>query len=151
MKTKIAAGFLAGVTAAVGIPVFAQTGTVSSSPAAKDEVVFRHKGPMTHERAMLANMDALVAIHKDAMQDHVAALEAAATIEDDTAREEAVHAAHVEMKTSIQAALEANPALADLRGPMMFGGHHGRGAHGGKEMFFKHIEMRDEAESSSVQ
>ncbi|MDB4978138.1 MAG: hypothetical protein JWM56_324 [Candidatus Peribacteria bacterium] len=85
----------------------------------------------TQDQAFLDTIDAMVVIQKKAMQVHKDALTAAAGIADDTARQQAVQAANDAMRTTIQNAITANPALKSaMMGDHGFGGGHegfGRG------------------------
>jgi|GEM_PF-1042462 len=141
-KRKLLAGAVAGITTlGVGIPAFAQvTGTgTSDSAALKSFTIFSKKVNLTQEAVkemadrdteFLENIDTFVAIQKKAVQAHRDALNSAATIGDDAARQEAVEAAHEAMRKTIQEAIAANP---DLQAGMMMGGrvfsgqvlHHG--------------------------
>jgi hypothetical protein len=76
---------------------------------------------------LLANVDSMVATLKTATQAHKAALTAAVSITDAAAQKAAIQKANENMRTTMQAAVEANP---DLKGIMMsFGGPGGK--HGG--------------------
>ena len=83
-----------------------------------------------HDSALLANIDAFVALQKTATQAHKDALTAALSITDDTKRQAAVDAANEAMRKTIDDAIAANPALASaMHGPMMMGKneHHKKG------------------------
>lgn len=150
-NAKVTAGVVAGMMAALAIPVFAQTGTTSSAentaPPQDVRPPFEERGPLTQEQLQemitreqtaLEHIDEIVAIHKDAMQDHIAALTAAASITDDAERQEAVKAAHQAMREQIKAAIEANPDLQQA-GFMHFLGHGKRGRHGHGPMMMKNM------------
>lgn len=80
------------------------------------------------DNAFLSNIDAFIAVQKEAVQNHRIALTAAADITDDAARQEAVKAAHDAMRTAMEAAITANP---DLKIMMHMGMGKG-GPHGDK-------------------
>lgn len=139
-KNTFALGALTGMSLlALAFPIAAQ---VSSAQGADDaapsagtrSITFPFRGPMTQEdlqariekdTALLANIDAMVALHKGAMQTRLTALTAAVSITDDTARQEAVRAAEEEYRATLKAAIEANP---DLQAAMHMG--FGKGPHG---------------------
>lgn len=142
MKKSFAFGAVSGISAlAIAFPVIAQiAGAQSSSvgfPAARTSMKDRpgfhgERAPLSqedvlamieHHNAFLLNVDAFVAIQKEAIQNHRIALQAAADIEDETARNEAVKAAHEAMRASIEAAVEANPELKSAMMPFGHGGH----------------------------
>jgi hypothetical protein len=76
----------------------------------------------TRDSLLLKNIDSMVTVLKSATQAHLTALNAAATITDDTQREAAVKKAHEDMRATMEAAIAANP---ELKGLMPFGGGHG--------------------------
>lgn len=139
MKPSFTLGAVSGITAlAVGFPIAAQFAAAQSSatPAAGDRPAFHGMAPLSQDdvlamvdrdNAILLHVDELVAIYKEAVQNHRIALQAAADIEDETARNEAVKAAHEAMRGEIEEAVEANP---DLKDAMPLGPMHGMGGRG---------------------
>lgn len=99
------------------------------------------------DTAFLANIDSMVTLQKNAVQTRLNALTAAASITDETARQEAVQAAKKTYRTTIQNAREANP---DLKSGMQMGfgkkSHNGRGkGHGfGSPKFAEKLGMTEE-------
>jgi len=94
------------------------------------------------DNAFLSNIDAFIALQKEVTQNHRIALTAAADITDDTARQEAVQAAHEAQRTAIQAAIEANPDLAaGMHHGMGKGGHHSMKMRGGPGMLEEKFGM----------
>lgn len=148
MNKTFTLGAVTGVTAlAVGFPlaatlVGAQEAQESSAPTTTVERPFFEKRTFTQEdiqtmidrdNSFLSNIDAFVSIQKEAVQNHRIALQAAADIDDDTARQEAVKAAHETMRSEVQEAIEANPDLEGMKFGIGFGpgkGPHGPGMHG---------------------
>jgi hypothetical protein len=155
MKKSFTLGAVSGISAlAIAFPVIAQIAGAQSSAAAvsarKPGFASRpglhgERAPLSqedvhamieHDNAFLLNVDAFVAIQKEAIQSHRIALEAAADIEDETARNEAVKTAHEAMRATIEAAVEANP---ELKSAMMPFGHRGPGKHGKGETMRGHL------------
>ncbi len=149
MKKSFTLGAVSGISAlAIAFPVIAQiagaqsapTTAMSARPNLKDRPGFHgERAPLSQEdvqvmidqdNAFLLNVDAFVAIQKEAIQTHRIALEAAADIEDETERNAAVKAAHEAMRASIEAAVEANPELKTAMMPFGGKGRHGPGGHG---------------------
>lgn len=142
MKQSFTLGAVSGITAlALGFPIAAQFAgaqeTGSSSPS--DVVRYDKRAPLSQDdvRAMidrdntfLLHVDAMVAIHKEAIQNHRIALEAAADMTDETERNDAVRAAHEAMRREIEEAIEADPELADLKMMPLGPGGPGKGPHG---------------------
>lgn len=158
MKKSFTLGAVSGISAlAIAFPVIAQIAGAQSSAAmvnAKKPGFTSRPGfhgeraPLSQEdvqamidqdNAFLLNVDAFVAIQKEAIQNHRIALQAAADIEDETARNEAVKTAHEAMRTFIEAAVEANP---ELKTAMMPFGHRGPGKHGKGEKMRDHLEEK---------
>lgn len=156
MKKSFTLGAVSGISAlAIAFPVIAQIAGAQSSaatanvkkPGFTDRPGFHGaRAPLSQEdvlamidqhNAFLLNVDAFVAIQKEAIQNHRIALQAAADIEDEAARNEAVKAAHETMRASIEAAVEANP---ELKSAMMPFGHGGLGKHGKGEKMRGHLE-----------
>lgn len=138
MKKSFALGAVSGISAlTLAFPLVAQfAGAQDSGAPAKTEsaddshAFFRHnmkpdstqegiQKRIDHDTAFLANIDAMIAIQKTATQAHKDALTAALAITDDTARAAAVKAADEAQRTSVETAMEANPAFKDA---MPFGG-----------------------------
>ncbi len=142
MKKSFTLGAVSGITAlAMGFPIAAQfagaQGIGSSSAGAKGGIRSERRAPLSqddvqemidHDNQFLLHVDALVAIQKEATQNHRIALQAAADIVDETARNEAVKAANDAMHKEIEDAVEADPELKDLKMP--FGKGAPRGGHG---------------------
>jgi hypothetical protein len=139
-KNTFALGALSGMSIlALAFPIAAQISSAQGiDEAAPSEgtraITFPFRGPMTQEdlqaridkdTALLGNIDAIVALHKSAIQTRLTALSAAIAIDDATARQEAIHAADEEFRATIHAAMEANP---DLHFGMHMG--FGKGPHG---------------------
>jgi len=150
MKKSFAFGAVSGISAlAIAFPVIAQIAGAQSSgasigsttPNLADRPGFHgERAPFSQEdvqtmidqdNAFLLNVDAFVSIQKEAIQNHRIALQTAADIEDETARNVAVKAAHDAMRNSIEAAVEAKP---ELKTAMMPFGHGRHGKHGKGEM-----------------
>lgn len=147
MKNKFTLGVIAGMsTLSLAVPVLAQMtsaqmadqATIQTSSAPADKPFFFEKrapdttqaGVQTmidHDTKFLANIDAMTALQKTAIQARITALTAAASITDDTQRAEAVKAAHEAYRSAIEAAVTANP---DLKAAMNFGGPGAPGGHG---------------------
>lgn len=170
MNKKFTLGVISGISAiTVAFPVIAQlssaqdtgaTVSTETSAPAKNKMFFKHKMDTTtagiqeridRDSAFLANIDAMIAIQKTATQTHKDALTAALAITDDTARATAVKAADEAQRTSVQTAMEANPAFKDA---MPFGGGMHkmkmRGGHGpmGGELAEKLGMTNDELKSA---
>lgn len=146
MKNKFILGAIAGMsTITLAVPVLAQitsaaSTTTSTGAATSASPKFKvTRGPLTQEKlqemidrdtAFLTNADAILALHKSATTAHKAALTAALSLTDDTAREAAVKKANEDMRATMEAAITANPALKGAMMPMGkpgFGGPGGRG------------------------
>lgn len=139
MKTSFTLGAVSGISAlALGFPLAAQFAGAQSSAgsptALRTRPAFHSRAPLSQDdvrelidrdNAFLLNVDAFVAIQKEAIQNHRIALEAAADIADETERNEAVIAAHDALRAEVSAAIEANPDLTDVL--TRFGPHRGRG------------------------
>lgn len=144
MKKTFTLGAVSGMaTLMLAVPIFAQISaaeeTDGSTPAFGRHFgrhfMMREQRSLTQEDVQnlvekddtfLANIDAFVAIQKSATEARRDALSAAASIEDDTERQEAVRAAQKAYRTAIEEALEANP---DLKPAMHMG--FGKGFHSG--------------------
>ncbi len=134
MKNKFLLGAASGITTLMlAVPVLAQ---VSGAQETGDAAAFPVRAPLSQENiqtlidrdtALLANIDAMVTLQKSAVQMRLNALTAAASITDETARQEAVQAAEKAYRTTMQDALEANP---DLKSAMHMG--FANGPHGGR-------------------
>lgn len=146
MKKTFTVGALTGMSALIiAVPALAQlshaaqTMETTSANSVSSSLFGKQRPPMTVDQvqqmierddAFLKNIDALVAIQKTATEKHKAALTAALTLDDDTARQAALETAHQNMKKTMDDAIAANP---DLKRMMPFGpGRHGRhpGGHG---------------------
>ncbi len=145
MKHKFTVGVITGMTAlTAAVPLVAQiAGAQTASSATATSVAAQFRGDVMkwtrpaatqeavqqmiqRDKDFLANVDALVTVQKSATQAHLTALEAAATITDDEAREAAVKKANEDRRTAVETAIEAN---ASLKSAMIgFGGpgHHGK-------------------------
>lgn len=160
MKKTFALGAVSGISAlAIGFPFAAQfagaqSGTeAQASPTMKDRMAFHgERAPLSQEdvqdmidrdNAVLLNIDAFVAIQKQAIQNHRIALEAAADMTDETERNDAVRAAHEAMREEIKAAVEENPELKDAM-PRVMMGKEGKGPHGRAMMKGRHHDMEDD-------
>lgn len=139
-------GAASGMTAlALAVPALAQVAGAQGAPSAdtapqdKTTMAQRMRGSLTadqikemaaHDDAFLANVDGAVSVLKAATQAHRDALNAAATIGDETTRQEAVQKANETYRTAIESAIAANP---DLKEGFRFGpmGGHGFGMKGG--------------------
>jgi hypothetical protein len=158
MKNSFTLGAVSGISAlAIAFPVIAQIAGAQSStatldpaqPNLKDRPGFHgERAPLSQEdvlamidqhNAFLLNVDAFVAVQKEAIQKHRIALQAAADIEDETERNAAVKAANEDMRAFIEAAVEANP---ELKTAMMPFGHGGPGRHGKDEVMRANIEEK---------
>jgi hypothetical protein len=135
MNKKFITGAASGLAVALAIPAFAQvSGGVTSSTAAMPSdppSMMRMQRNFTQEDiqkmierddAFLANIDAVIGAQKTATQSHRAALTAAASITDDTERQEAVQKAHEDMRTAMEAFITAHPEIKDMGMMMHFGG-----------------------------
>jgi len=130
MNNRLVIGAIAGMSAlTLAVPVFAQVSTSSSSASSIAANFFRGpREPLTQEQvqelvardeALLMNLDEIAATIKSTTQTHHDALVTAAAISDETARNDAVKAAHEARHTSMRAAIEANP---EWKGAIPFGG-----------------------------
>lgn len=139
MKHKFTLGALSGIAiVAVAVPVLAQFSSAAlpapaddvTSPFARVHVLTQQEvtDMAARDEAYLANVDAFVAVQKEAVSAHVTALRTAAAIADDDQRHTAVREAHEAMRTTIDDAIEANPDLESAR--YSFGGGRGFGKHG---------------------
>jgi len=166
MKNKFMLGAVSGIAAlTAAVPLLAQVTnaqTPADTPSAPDpSLTAQAKAPLTveqiqqmitHDDAFLANIDAAVTVQKAATQAHRDALASAATITDDTTRQEAVRKANEAYRTAIQDAIAAHPDLKEaLRfGPMGghgFGEHGRRGRHGPEDLAQKLGMTVDELKS----
>lgn len=141
MKKAFTLGAVSGITAlAIGFPIAAQFAGAQeeSTSSSATRPVFEKRMNLTQDdvqnmidrdNEFLLHIDAFVAIQKEAIQNHRIALEAAADIEDDDARNEAVKAARDAMRTEIESAIDADPDLKDLK-MMPFGGPGKKGPRG---------------------
>lgn len=155
MKHTFTLGAVSGVTAlAIGFPIAAQFAGAQSSAdtgsAMTDRPGMQQRAPLSQDdvqemvdrdNAILLHVDDYVSIVKGAVQNHRIALQAAADIEDETERNDAVRAANEAMRTEIHDAVEADADLKDAmpmgmmmgmggRGPGGPGGPGGKGPHG---------------------
>jgi hypothetical protein len=144
MKKSFLVGAVSGIVAiSVALPVIAQfasaqSSSASSTSATATDFMMKH-GPRTpltqakvqemadRDAAFLQNIDAMTAALKTAVEARKTALTAAASITDETARNDAVEKAHDDFRTAMEAFIAAHP---DIKGAMMpFGGpggpHHG--------------------------
>lgn len=140
MKKTFTLGAVSGMaTLMLAVPIFAQISaaeeTDGSTPAFGKHFMMREQRSLTQkdvqnlvekDDTFLANIDAFVAIQKSATEARRDALAAAASIEDDTGRQDAVRVARETYRAAIEEALEANP---DLKPTMHMG--FGKGSHGG--------------------
>ncbi len=92
------------------------------APLSQDDV----REMIDRDNAFLLNVDAFVSVQKAAIQTHRIALEAAADMTDEAARNTAVQSAHAVMRTEIEAAVAKNPALKDSMRPLGGQGNGGR-------------------------
>lgn len=131
---KFTLGAVAGMTTLlIAVPLAAQFAGAQSASSLSYKGYMK-SGTMTQEQVqemithtddMLKNIDAITAAHKTAMQAHKAALQAALSLTDDTARAEAVKKAHDDMRTSMQKAMESlniDGKFMMMRGPGHMGG-----------------------------
>ncbi len=175
-RVKIIAGSLAGSVIVGALPLAlaqSSSGTTSSAglfdrflgsgkelPIPSQECVEALAGM---DAAMLSTIDAMTAAHKTALQAHQAALKTAASITDDTQRQEAVKAAHVTMREAMktfmdshkddhQGAMDAVKAVCGDIGPhgfkMMRPGLMGQGGH--KGMMFNRMHKEDIEEQEDI-
>ena len=158
MKKSFTLGAVSGITAlAIGFPIAAQfagaeeASSDSSRGDVKHALRWEKRGPLSqddvqemidHDNQVLLHVDAMVAIYKEAIQNHRIALQAAADMTDETERNDAVHAAHEAMREEIRAAIEADPELADLGMMHMLPGGPGKGHRGG--MMKMHANLEEE-------
>jgi hypothetical protein len=139
MKNTFTLGAAAGITSLlVAVPALAQLSSAQES-SATSAITRPAPGPLSQEdlaniiekdTALLANLDAAMTLQKGAVQTRLSALQAASTIADETARQEAMRAAFDSYRTTIDAAIAANP---DLKSAMHMGfgkGGRGHGGHG---------------------
>lgn len=160
MKNKFTLGVIAGMSSlSLAVPVLAQVAgaqmadeaavQTSSAPDAGGNAFFKKfrapdltqagvQSMIDHDTAFLANIDAAIAVQKSAIQARVSALTAAASITDDTQRQDAVKAAQDAFRASIEAAITAHP---DLKAALRFDGpefrKHGGPGHGGFDLAAK--------------
>ncbi len=140
MNKKFITGAASGLAVALAIPAFAQVtgGSASSTGAVPSHPPFmmREQRTFTQEDiqqmiarddAFLANIDDLIASRKAATQTHRAALAAAASITDETERQEAVQKAHEDMRAAMEAYMAAHPGLKEMGMMMHVGRGRGRG------------------------
>jgi hypothetical protein len=147
MKHKFALGAVAGITSlAVAFPLLAQVSNAATASttsgaaqvsAPADPAGFPRmprtftqqdvQDMITRDQTFLANADAILALQKQVTQAHEAALQAAASLTDDTARAAAVHKAEDDRRAAIDAAISANPSL---KGAMALSGPGRHGPHG---------------------
>ncbi len=149
MKNKFTLGVLSGISAlTLAVPILAQVSnaasadtlaagaTISASAVATAPTPDARTPPtpptldemITRETNALANVDAAVTLQKSTLSAHLEALKAAAGITDEAQRQAAIRAADEARRTTIDAAVTANPDLKDAL--MGFGGGHGRGGPG---------------------
>jgi len=142
MKKSFTLGAVSGITAlAIGFPLAAQfvgaqsaqQASVSSKrmqrwdkrePLSQDDV----EAMVDNDNQILLHIDDFVSIFKEAVQNHRIALQAAADMQDETERNDAVMNAHKAMRDAIKDAIEANPDLQMLH--MIPFGPGGKGPHG---------------------
>lgn len=144
MKKSFTLGAVSGITAlAIGFPIAAQfagaQGIGQSSTGSRGSMRWEKRTSLSQDdvqdiidrdNQFLLHIDEFVAIHKEAIQNHRIALQAAADIVDETARNEAVKAAHEAMRKEIEDAIDENDDLKELS-MRPFGGPGGpRGGHG---------------------
>lgn len=160
MKNKFLLGAVSGITAlTAAVPLLAQVTNAqtpaSTPPTSSDPSLTAHanapltadqiKDMVTHDDAFLANIDAAVSVEKTAIQAHRYALASAATITDDTTRQEAVQKANEAYRTAIHDAVSAHPDLKEALRFGLMGGHgfgeHGRRGHHGPEDLAQKLGM----------
>lgn len=143
MKKSFTLGAVSGITAlAIGFPIAAQfagaQGFGSSSTGSKGSLRWEKRAPLSQDdveelidrdNQILLHIDEFVSIQKEAIQNHRIALQAAADLTDEDARNEAVHAAHEAMQKEIEEAIEESDSLKDLD-VRLFGKKGLRGPHG---------------------
>lgn len=146
MKKTFAAGAAAGATGIVAaVPFLAQLAGAASGdesalvnrelPAPSQECV---SALAARDARELSGMDSRFAAHKNALEARRSALEAAASITDETQRQEAVRAAHEAFRASMESAIgtpedheEEKEALKAACGDAFRMKAHGMGMHGG--------------------
>jgi hypothetical protein len=124
MKNKFTLGAISGISAlALAIPILAQVSSAQvsdngqpPSATASPHDFKRSRGPLTqadvqqlidYDTKLLANVDAIVAIQKNATQERLVALTAAAAITDDAQRQAAVQAAMEAFRANMESAISA--------------------------------------------
>ena len=142
MKKSFTLGAVSGITAlAIGFPLAAQfVGAQSAQQASVSSKRMQRWDKREHlsqddveamvdnDNQILLHIDDFVSIFKEAVQNHRIALQAAADMQDETERNDAVMNAHKAMRDAIKDAIEANPDLQKLH--MMPFGPGGKGPHG---------------------
>ncbi len=121
MNKTFTFGIITGMTSLVVAVPLVMGSVGAQEDATTTDRTFRFNREISQEQvqtlidrddAFLANADAALAVQKNATQTHRDALKAAASIEDDTERHEAVRAAHDALRKTMQNAIESNPDLA---------------------------------------
>jgi hypothetical protein len=118
---KFTLGAISGMTSlAIAVPLIAQVaGAASGSSVSSAASAKPVRTPPTQacvqaiaarDGAELSNADAMMAAHKAVLQAHQKAMEVAADIADETKRLEAVKQADNAMRSSMKAAMDAQPA-----------------------------------------
>ncbi len=162
MNKTFTLGALTGVAAlALAVPVAVQlTSAATGSSSSIADVVFQRppssqediQAMIDRDEAVLANIDSMVTVFKSATQAHLASLNAAVSLTDDAARQAAVKTANTEFRTTIQTAVEANPALKDalpFGGKMLGHGFRHRGP--APEMLAEKLGMTPEELKAAVE
>ncbi len=178
MKKNFTLGAVAGISAvALAIPLFAQVAGAASGDGTSLSAVGKSARPapsqeciqalVAKDDAFLSTVDTMMAAHKQATQTHRNALNAAASITDDTQRDAAVRAANEAFHTSMKDTMDSRKtgakdqmdaiktACGDAMGGrgmfmkgMMGRGHHGKGDRDGMRMM---RGMDDDQTDSSAQ
>lgn len=167
MKRSFTLGVVAGISSlALAVPVLAQISSAQVADEAPSQesssgpmkFMMRHGQDFSQEgiqeridrdAAFLANIDAMIAMQKSAMQTHKDALTAALSITDDTQRKAAVQAADEAHRAAVEAAIAANPDLK-MGMKMHFGGKgHGRGH--GPGMLLEKLGMTKEELKAAIE
>ncbi|MDD5624035.1 MAG: hypothetical protein PHI23_05005, partial [Candidatus Peribacteraceae bacterium] len=130
-------GVIAGMSPLVlAVPLLAQIGSAATTDAASEaRPAFGQQSVqdlIARDQAFLAHIDEIMALQKSAVQAHLTALTAAASLTDETAQREAVRQANEAQRETIQSALAENEDLQSTMMPFGRGGpgFGGRGGHG---------------------
>ncbi len=129
MNKTFTFGIITGITSlVVAVPLVA--GIAGAQSTENDTAVPRPRfqrdltqedvqSMIDRDEAFLAHADASMDIRKNATRAHLDALQEALTLEDATARHDAVRAAHDALRQTMQDAMESNPDLAAAMHPGM--------------------------------